>query len=302
MLINVPGGHINAVIEGEGPLVLLVHGFPEGAWAWRDQVPALAAAGYRAVAIDVRGYGDSFVPERVEAYRMLAHVADNVAVLRALDAETAAIIGHDWGAPIAAASAQIRPDLFTAVGMLGVPYTPRAEAPPQFPPDFYVGHFQAPGVAEAEIEADVSGWLRRFYAALTDGTPGWFGVPMRLPDAPLPDWVAGFDAIVAGFERNGFAGALNRYRNFVRDWEDLAAFDELRQPAIFITGERDSTRLWLGDAIERQAEWLPGLTGNHVIPDCGHWVQQERPEAVNTLLLEFLRAVTHVRGSYGSSP
>jgi pimeloyl-ACP methyl ester carboxylesterase len=288
MLIDVAGGNIHAVIEGEGPLVLLVHGFPEGAWAWRHQLPALAAAGYRAVAIDVRGYGDSFVPEPVEAYRMLAHVADNVAVLRALGAESAVVIGDDWGSPIAAASAQVRPDLFTAVGMLGVPYTPRAEAPPQFPADFYVGHFQAPGVAEAEIETDVRGWLRRFYAALTDDTPGWFGVPMQLPDAPLPHWVADFDAIVATFERNGFAGPLNRYRNFTRDWEDLAAFGDLRQPAIFITGERDSTRLWLGDAIDRQAEWLPGLTGSHVIPDCGHWVQQERPDEVNALLLDFL--------------
>ncbi len=288
MRIDVAGGHLNAVVEGEGPLVLLVHGFPEGAWAWRHQLPALAAAGYRAVAIDVRGYGGSFVPDAVEDYRMLAHVADNVAVVRALGAETAAIIGDDWGSAIAVASAQVRPDLFTAVGMLGVPYTPRAEAPPAFPAEFYVGHFQTPGVAEAEIEADVRGWLRRFYAALTKGTPGWFGVPMQLPDAPLPGWVTDFDAVAAAFERNGFAGPLNRYRNFTRDWQDLAPFDAPRQPAIFITGERDSTRLWLGDAIEQQSQWLPALTGTHVIPDCGHWVQQERPEQVNALLLGFL--------------
>jgi pimeloyl-ACP methyl ester carboxylesterase len=292
MRIDVAGGHIHAVSEGEGPVVLLVHGFPEGAWAWRHQLSALAAAGYRAVAIDVRGYGDSFVPEAVEAYRMLAHVADNVAVLRALGARTAVVIGDDWGSPIAVASAQARPDLFTAVGMLGVPYTPRADAPPRFPGDFYVGHFQTPGEAEAEIETDVRGWLCRFYAALTAGTPGWFAVPMQLPDAPLPDWVTDFDAIVAGFGRNGFAGPLNRYRNFTRDWEDLGAFDELRQPAIFITGEHDSTRLWMGDAIDRQAEWLPALTGSHVIPDCGHWVQQERPEQVNALLLDFLQGLT----------
>ncbi|HWK27566.1 MAG TPA: alpha/beta hydrolase [Solirubrobacter sp.] len=289
MKIDVPGGHLHALSDGDGPLVLLVHGFPEGAWAWRHQLPALAAAGYRAVAIDVRGYGDSFVPGSVEAYRLLAHVADNVAVLRALGAGTAAIVGDDWGSAIATASAQIRPDLFTAVALLGVPYTPRGDAPPAFPPDFYVGHFQTPDVAEAEIEADVRGWLRRFYAALTAGTPGWFAAPMHLPDARLPAWAPeDFDAIAAGFERNGFAGPLNRYRNFTRDWEDLAAFDPPRQPTVFITGERDSTRLWLGEAIERQAEWLPAHTGTHVIPDCGHWVHQERPEQVNALLLEFL--------------
>jgi pimeloyl-ACP methyl ester carboxylesterase len=276
MQIDAGGGHINAVIAGEGPLVLLVHGFPEGAWAWRHQLPALAAAGYRAVAIDVRGYGESFVPEDVEAYRMLAHVADNVAVLRALEADTAVVIGHDWGSPIAAASAQLRPDRFTAVALLGVPYQPRGATPPQFPPDFYVSHFQGP--AEREIEADVASWLRRFYAALTAGTPGWFGNPMHLPDAPLPAWVDDFDAIVATFERNGFAGPLNRYRNFLRDWEDLAAFDELQVPSIFITGERDSTRLWM------PAEGT-------VIEDCGHWVQQERPDDVNAVLLDFLRRV-----------
>ncbi|MDA0183167.1 alpha/beta hydrolase [Solirubrobacter phytolaccae] len=278
MLIDGPAGPIHAVSEGEGPLVLLVHGFPEGAWSWRHQLPVLARAGYRAVAIDVRGYGQSVVPEGVEAYRMVAHVADNVAVLDALEAETAVVIGHDWGSPIAAASAQLRPDRFRAVGLLGVPYAPRADAPPQFPPDFYVGHFQEHG--EAEIEADVRGWLQRFYAALTDGTPGWFGVPMQLPDAPLPAWVDGFDAIVAAFERNGFAGPLNRYRNFTRDWEDLAAFAELRAPSIFITGERDSTRLW-----------MPDPEGAHVIPGAGHFAQLQAPDAVNALLLDFLRAL-----------
>lgn len=280
MQIDVPGGQIHATVHGEGPLVLLVHGFPEGAWSWRHQLPALAAAGYQAAAIDVRGYGGSLKPKGAEAYRMLAHVADNVAVLRALGAESATVIGHDWGSPIAAASSQVRPDLFTAVALLGVPYAPRAPQPPAFPPDFYVGHFQAPGVAEAEIEADVRGWLQRFYAALTYGTPGWFAAPLALPDAPLPAWVEHFDAIVASFERGGFAGPLHRYRNFTRDWEDLGAFEELRAPSLFITGERDSSRLWMGDP-----------AGAHVIPGAGHWVQQEQPDAVNALLLDFLKGL-----------
>jgi pimeloyl-ACP methyl ester carboxylesterase len=114
---------------------------------------------------------------------------------------------------------------------------------------------------------------------------------MQLADAPLPDWIDEFDAIVASFERNGFSGPLNRYRNFARDWEDLAAFDNPHRP----TGERDSTQLWLGVAIERQAQWLPAHTGTHRIRDCGHWVQQERTEQVNELLLDFLERASVIR-------
>ena len=124
-LVGVPGGRIHVVEHGQGPLVLLVHGFPEFWFSWRHQLPALAEAGFRAAAIDVRGYGRSVKPFDVAAYRMLAHVADNVEVVRGLGADTATIVGHDWGAVIAANSALLRPDVFTAVGLLSVPYSPR---------------------------------------------------------------------------------------------------------------------------------------------------------------------------------
>ena len=310
LLVAVPGGHIHIVEQGEGPLVVLVHGFPEGWWAWRRQLPALAAAGLRAVAIDVRGYGGSSRPSQVEAYRMMAHVADTVAVVRALGAATATVIGHDWGSPIAAACALMRPDVFTAVGLLGVPYTPRAAIRPTEAfalaggnEEFYVSYFQEAGRAEAEIEPDVRSWLRGFYSALDGSSPpvaGWFTVPPggamrdRLPlDAPLPPWItdAELDARAAEFERNGFTGPLNRYRNIDRDWDDLAAFDgaTIRQPAIFIAGALDSSIAWLSDAVEQQPAWLPGLTGTHLLEGCGHWVQQERPDQVNDLILNWLR-------------
>jgi pimeloyl-ACP methyl ester carboxylesterase len=307
--IAVPGGHIHAVEQGEGPLVLLVHGFPEGWWSWRHQLPALAAAGFRAVAIDVRGYGSSSRPPDVEAYRMMLHVADNVGVVRALGADTATVIGHDWGSPIAAACALARPDVFSAVGLLGVPYTPRGDVRPSEAfaraggdEEFYVTYYQQPGRAEAEIHADVPSWLRGVYVALSGDSPpvpGWFLVPPggamrdRLPvDAPLPHWItdAELEEHAAEFERNGFAGPLNRYRNVDRDWEDLAAFDgaTIRQPAIFIGGALDSSTAWLSDAIDMQATWLPGLAGAHLLDGCGHWVQQERPDQVNDLILRWL--------------
>jgi pimeloyl-ACP methyl ester carboxylesterase len=308
-VLAVPGGHIHAVEQGDGPLVVLLHGFPDGWWAWWHQLPALAAAGFRAVAIDVRGYGGSSRPPEVEAYRMLAHVADAVAVVGALGAATARVIGHDWGSPIAAACALMRPDVFTAVGLLGVPYTPRAEIRPTEAfaraggdEEFYVSYFQQPGRAEAEIQADVPSWLRGFYVALDGASPpvpGWFTVPPggemrdRLPvDAPLPHWIAEaeFDAHAAEFQRNGFSGPLNRYRNADRDWEDLAAFDgaTIDQPAIFIAGALDSSISWLSEAVDRQSTWLPGLAGTHILQGCGHWVQQERPDRVNELILDWL--------------
>ena len=164
--VEAPAGRLHLVEQGTGPLVLLVHGFPESWYSWRHQLPALAAAGYRAVAVDVRGYGRSSKPDGVAAYRMLELVEDNVAVVHALGEETAVIVGHDWGSTIAANSALVRPDVFRAVGLLSVPYAPRGGPRPSEvfaqmggEEEFYVSYFQEPGRAEAEIEPDVRGWL-----------------------------------------------------------------------------------------------------------------------------------------------
>ncbi|WP_231379301.1 alpha/beta fold hydrolase [Candidatus Solirubrobacter pratensis] len=304
-LVEVEGGRIHLAEEGSGPLVLLVHGFPESWYSWRHQLPALAAAGFRAVAIDVRGYGRSSKPPEVEAYRMLAHVSDNVGVVRALGEERAAIAGHDWGSPIAANSALLRPDVFERVALLSVPYTPRGGPRPTSifaraggEEEFYVSYFQAVGRAEAEIEPDVRGWLRGLYAALSgEHHVNVFTVPAggrmrdRFPDAAwLPE--DDLDVYAGEFERTGFFGALARYRNVDRDWEDLAAWDgaPIRQPSLFLGGEHDATRGWLARVIEEQAATMPGLTGSHTIAGAGHWVQQERPDEVNRLLVEWLRA------------
>src|ERR1700760_568478 len=189
-LVLSSGGRIHMVELGSGPLVLLVHGFPESWYSWRHQLPVLAAAGYRAVAIDVRGYGRSSKPGDVAAYRMLELVEDNVAVVHALGEQTAVIAGHDWGATIAANSALVRPDVFRAVGLLSVPYAPRGGPRPgevfaqiSGEEEFYVSYFQEPGRAEAEIEPDVRGWLAGFYAALSAGT-------MPPADAPDPHFVS----------------------------------------------------------------------------------------------------------------
>ncbi|MEU3326998.1 alpha/beta hydrolase [Streptomyces albus] len=312
-LVPSPAGRIHLVEQGSGRLVLLVHGFPESWYSWRHQLPALASAGYRAVALDVRGYGRSSKPADPAAYRMLDLVEDNVAVVRALGEESAVIVGHDWGATIAADSGLVRPDVFRAVGMLSVPYAPHGGPRPgeMFAKmggeeEFYVSYFQQPGRAEAEIEPDVRGWLAGFYAALSADTMPGPNEPdphfvtrggtlrERFP-AGRPAWLAevDFDVYAGEFERTGLTGALNRYRNMDRDWEDLARFagEPLTVPSFFAGGTRDASTTWLSDAIDAYPTTLPALHGSHLLEGCGHWIQQERPEEINRLLTEWLGAL-----------
>ncbi|CAL9538681.1 alpha/beta fold hydrolase [Streptomyces sp. enrichment culture] len=320
-LVPSSAGRVHLVEQGSGPLVLLVHGFPESWYSWRRQLPALAAAGFRAAAIDVRGYGRSSRPDDAAAYRMLDLVADNVAVVEALGERSAVVVGHDWGATVAAHSALLRPDVFRAVGLLSVPYTPPGgprpsevfagmsdPAGPFAGQEFYVSYFQEPGRAEAEIEPDVRGWLAGFYAALSADTmpapeapdPHFVAPGGRLrdrfpADGRLPAWLTEeeLDVYAGEFERTGLTGALNRYRNMDRDWADLAAHEgaPITQPSLFLGGALDASTTWLSDAIEAYPTTLPGLSASHLLDGCGHWLQQERPEETNRLLTEWLAAL-----------
>ncbi|MFD7811890.1 alpha/beta fold hydrolase [Streptomyces sp. NPDC059785] len=312
--VPAPAGRIHLVEQGTGPLVLLVHGFPETWYSWRRQLPALAAAGYRAVALDVRGYGRSSKPAAADAYRMTELVADNVAVVRALGEESAVIVGHDWGATIAANSALLAPDVFRAVGLLSVPYTPRGGPRPGEifagmggDEEFYVSYLQEPGRAEAEIEPDVRGWLTGFYAALSADTMPGPGAPdphfvtrggtlrERFPADRRPGWLSEeeLDVYVGEFERTGLTGALNRYRNMDRDWADLEGFDgaPVTQPSLFAGGTEDASTTWLSAAIDAFPVTLPGLVSSHLLDGCGHWLQQERPAELNRILTDWLAAL-----------
>lgn len=315
-VVRVGETRLHCVEAGEGPLVLLVHGFPESWYSWRHQLPALAAAGYRAVAIDVRGYGRSSKPLAVEDYRMVRLVADNVGLVRALGATSAVIVGHDWGAPIAWNSAMLRPDVFTAVAGLSVPFAPPSELRPSVAmramagdEEFYVEYFQEPGRAEAEIEADVRDWLLGFMftasgdAPLPDPATGTVatiprGAQMRdrfhRPES-MPAWLsdADLDVYASEFEHSGIRGPLNRYRNVDRDWEDLAAWRGARieAPALFIGGDRDGPTVWGASAIAAFSTTLPNLHRSIILEGCGHWTQQERPDEVNEALIDFLRSL-----------
>ncbi len=320
--IDARGSTISFLDAGQGPLILLCHGFPETAHAWRHQIAALSAAGFRAIAPDLRGYGDSLQPEAIDAYTAYHAVGDLVGLLDALDVRQAAIVGGDWGATVAWQAAMMRPDRFRAVVALGVPLMESAPAPPTrlFPclehALFYTLYFQEPGVAEQELERDTRSSLRKIYFSASgdagprrpgDGTPNPFGMVPRshgllgaLPDPDMfPGWLteADLDIYTAAFERSGFRGGLNYYRNLDRNWELQRSLHgmQVTVPALFAVGERDPGLQIPGmDAIIGAMPRLaPGLRDSIVVPGAGHWLQQERPDAVNRALLGFLEALPH---------
>lgn len=304
--------------SGTGPLVLLCHGFPETAYAWRHQLTALAAAGFYAVAPDLRGVGHTQGPQAIEQYTLLHLLGDMVGLVQALGHKTAIIVGNDWGASLAWQAALLRPDVFTAIAALGVPMMGPSPVPPtqMFPstPEalFYTLYFQEPGRAEAELRKDIAVSLRKilFNASAaarsqTEGAqrPNPFGMvsrqqgllaPLQNP-AALPPWLTPEDLqhYVDAFEHSGFSGALNLYRNLDRNWELQKAFagQSVRVPALFCIGEHDVG--WdmpgMPEIIAQQKQWVPELHRAEVIPNSGHWLSQEQPDALNAHLLAFIR-------------
>lgn len=336
-LLNVDGTRIHAVEQGEGPLVLLVHGFPELAYSWRHQLPALSAAGYRAVAIDQRGYGRSSKYWDPEAYRIDHLAADLVGVVHALGEKQAVIVGHDWGAPVVWSAAWLHPEAFRGVvgmsvpfagqGLIGVPGNPFGARPLEDyqrelagpGQDFYHTYWSTLGAIIEEIEADLAGWIADLmYSVSGEGlaAAGFslaaadpltlmrasalcipHGARMRdrfLPACPVP-WLSAADlaVYVEAFERSGFHGALSYYRNLPADQAVLAplAGTQLTVPAYFIGGEYDVATWWGAEERRRAHEVIADYRGETILEGCGHWIQQERADDTNRLLLDFLRGL-----------
>ncbi|MNX51222.1 Soluble epoxide hydrolase [compost metagenome] len=317
--LKVNGITLHVTAMGEGPLVVLCHGFPETSHAWRHQLPALAQAGFRAVAPDLRGYGASESPADVGAFTTFDVIGDLVALVESEGADDAVIVGGDWGASIAWQAAQLRPDRFRAVAALGVPMMRRAPCIPSrlFPKTesaaFYTHYFNEPGVAEREFERDVGATLRAIYFAASGeagprndpGTPNPFGMVANgrglldsLP-APetLPSWLtpSDLDNFVRSFKASGFRGGLNYYRNLDRNWALQAALDgkQVDVPALYLVGERDTGLAIPGmdQIIKAMPDIVPQLRATQVIPGAGHWLQQEAPREVNKALVDFLRGL-----------
>lgn len=300
-LVDTNGVTLRVTEAGDpgNPVVVLAHGFPELAHSWRHQIPALAAAGYHVLAPDQRGYGGSSRPEAIEAYNIAELTADIAGLLDDVGAQRAVLVGHDWGSPVVTNFPLYYPDRVSAVAALSVPPIPRASAPPTqiwrtiFGDNFfYILYFQEPGVADAALNADVRSSLQRMVAL--EGFGGPVDEMTEQPLPPLPDWLSTeeFDEYVRAFEVTGFTGPLNWYRNFDRNWEltdpaagGLAAHT-ITVPLLFLAGSADPV---LGfTPRDRVTEVATGGYREVLLDGAGHWLQQERPDDVNAVLLEFL--------------
>ena len=316
---TIDAGHakLRAAVQGEGPLVVLVHGFPESWFSWRHQIGPIAEAGYQVAAIDVRGYGGSDKPHPIEAYSMQELTGDVAGVVEAMaPGEKAILIGHDWGAPIVWNTALTRPDRISAVAGLSVPYLGVPERPFTEVFDelftkrgrfFYQAWFQKVGPPEEEAERDVRDFLRKFYYGISGDAPAgsW---PLKGADAtllegmidpdPFPAWLTEneLDYYVAEFKESGFRGPINRYRNHERDFAWLQGFKDrvIEQPALFVGGTKDPASTGFGrisDPVAAMRPFAPNLKGAHMLDGCGHWTQQERPDEVTAILLDWLKGL-----------
>ena len=304
--ISANGLELFVLEQGQGPLVLLCHGWPELSYSWRHQIPAIAEAGFHVVAPDMRGFGRTGAPAEIGAYTIFHNVGDMVALVTALGEKQAIIIGHDWGAPVAWHAALFRPDMFTKVAGLSVPPPFRGRPRPLESlreagiTDFYWQYFQTPGVAEAEFERDVALTMRLILGRGVSDPDALHVIEGKgflgniNPVAKLPDWLSEADLAYfsEAYRKSGFRGGLNWYRNLDRNWELTAPWQgaQIHQPSLFVAGSRDSviTGLIGAKRVTELERVLPNLRQRLIIDGAGHWVQQERPDEVNAALMRFL--------------
>ncbi len=294
---------------GEGFPVVFCHGFPEMWYSWRHQMKAIAEAGFRAIAPDQRGYGETEAPAPIEAYTQRKLVGDIVGMLDALGIGRCVIVGHDWGGMVAWNTALMARDSVERVIGINTPFIPRA---PMKPTDamramsaggfHYILYFQTPGVAEEELERDVARSLRGFYQDPPEVIRTRFAKRCRVcsgrraADCSIDSRIVRMESFsptrtsrssCAAFKKSGFRGGLNWYRCIDRSWEESAGqTDRIEQPALMITAERDV--VLRPEMAEGMSTWVPNLRKTVLIKGSGHWTQQEKPAEVNAAILDFL--------------
>lgn len=305
---------LNVAVAGRGPLILCVHGFPELWYSWRHQMAYFSELGYTVAALDVRGYGRSSKPHEIAAYTIRKLGSDVAAAIDELGNGTAILFGHDWGAPIVWNTALLYPNKVKAVAGLSVPFIPRGpvafiEMAKAMYKDrfFYQLYFQNEGIAEAELEADIAGGLRKAYFALSGAAPLNKWLEHKPADAelldgmidpqPFPAWMSDKDLQVycEAFRAGGFRGPLNRYRAQHIDFEEMAQFagKPVTQPSYFVAGERDAVRSFVPgmDLYANPGIACTDFRGSVILPGIGHWVQQEAPAETNAALQGFVKGL-----------
>ncbi|XP_067150576.1 bifunctional epoxide hydrolase 2 [Apteryx mantelli] len=302
-----PGVQLHFVEMGHGPVVCLCHGFPESWLSWRYQIPALADAGFRVIALEMKGYGDSTAPPDIEEYSQEKICKDLAIFLDKLGIAQAVLIGHDWGGAVVWNMALFYPERVRAVASLNTPYRPadpsvdiveKMRSLPTFDYQFY---FQEPGVAEAELEKDIGRTLKALIRSIRQedrlpSAPGFHGIQRRggllvgFPENCPASRILGGPALqyyIRQFAKSGFRGPLNWYRNMRPNWRWalLAKDRKILVPALMVTAGKDAV---LHPGMSKgMEEWIPQLSRGH-IEECGHWTQMERPAALNEILLEWL--------------
>jgi pimeloyl-ACP methyl ester carboxylesterase len=316
--LGVNGVELRLFEAGDGPPVILAHGFPELGYSWRHQLPALADAGFHAVAPDQRGYGGSTRPEAIEDYDIVHLTDDLIGILDDLGEERAVFVGHDWGSMVVWQLSLLHPERVAGVVGMSVPFIPRGGMPPvqlmrqAFADNFfYIVYFQEPGVADADLARDPGTTMRRMLAGLSAdpgeqglsglAAPSGAGFVERLPEPKtLPAWLTQeeLDHYTAEFTRTGFTGGINWYRNFDRNWEltPQLAGAKVEVPSLFIGGALDPVLVMSPPGI--MDGWVTDHRGTVLVEGAGHWVQQEKPGEVNEALLSFVRAVHEPKGSH----
>jgi pimeloyl-ACP methyl ester carboxylesterase len=293
--------------QGEGPAVIMVHGFPELAFSWRHQLPALANAGFRAIAPDMRGCGRTSAPDGVGEYRMEKLIGDLQGLLDALHLERAVFVGHDWGALVLWHMAMLAPDRIEKLINLNIPHYPRSPVEPiqlareRLGNDFYIVNFQDSDEADRTFAADPTHFFNMMMRKNQISRAEFEQLPPQMKVISLLKVVARSepdgdpvltdeerDYYVAAFEKSGFTNPINWYRNWTRNWEAMEGVDQLiRVPTLFI-GAMDDVVI-APEQIESMRPLVADLSVEMLDP-CGHWAQQERPEDVNRLILKWLKA------------
>lgn len=309
--IETNGIHLRVVVEGKGPLVILLHGFPQCWYLWRHQIDPMVRAGFQVAVPDQRGYGGSDRPEAIEAYNIVELTRDVVGIADALGHGKFNVVGHDWGAPVAWHTALLHPGRTRSVVGMSVPYTrwqagvfTRQET---FGDRFwYMVYFQRPGVAEGELEADIRRTLRTVYFSISGDAPaGLLAAPKpstakfldgMVDPHTLPAWLTeeDLDYYVAQYKVSGFRGPLNWYRNIDRNVEMTPQLEhaKIEQPSFFIAGVRDPVLSFAEGWTDLMDHYVADMRGKVFVEGSGHWVPMEGPNEVNDALLGFLKQVS----------